>query len=241
MFTATQPIRDIVAGLSSAAGILARFEIDSSDHGERNLEQACEAAQLSVDQVLEKLEDAAVHEGVAGLDPSEFTLTRLIQHIVRVHHRYLREQLPQLIGSAQRLAKTSAQAEIWQRIATLLEDLRTKMKVHFEKEEQVLFPYVAQLDDDLRPAGLPRESGLGSMGEMVSLMAQDHESMERVVREIEDVLSRVEPPECESQARLSFVSAMRALKNDIGIHIHLEDHCLFPRAIHAEMSPGTRR
>ncbi len=44
MFTATQPIRDIVAELSSAAPILAQFEIDSSRHGDQNLEQACSAA-----------------------------------------------------------------------------------------------------------------------------------------------------------------------------------------------------
>lgn len=242
MFTATQPIRDIVAEFSSAAGILARFEIDSSEHADRNLEEACGAARLSVEQVLEKLEDAAVDEGAAGMDPAKFTMTRLIQHIVRVHHRYLREQLPQLIGSAKRIAKRpGGQAETWRRIAKLLEDLRTKMGAHFEKEEQVLFPYVAQLDDDPRLACMPPGSESESISDTVFLMAQDHESVGHVLEEIEDLVATVAPEACDSEARWDFVTAMRELKEDIEVHVHLEDYCLFPRAIRAEPAPGSRR
>src|SRR5438045_1686009 len=76
--SATRPIRDIVAELASAAAMLAQFEIDSSRHGDQNLEQACSAAQFSVEQVLEKLQDAALNEdGAKRPDPSQFTLTRL--------------------------------------------------------------------------------------------------------------------------------------------------------------------
>src|SRR5215469_4746722 len=121
MFTATQPIRDIVAELERAAAILARFEIDSSRHGDQNLQQACTAAQLSVEQVLEKPEDAALNQP----DPSQLTLTRLIQYIVRVHHRYLREQLPQLIAQAREAAiSTAAQCAAWIEVNALLERLR---------------------------------------------------------------------------------------------------------------------
>ena len=242
MFTATQPIRDIVAGMSSAAGILQRFEIDSSEQADWNLEEACGAARLSVEQVLEKLEDAAVHEGAAGMDPAEFTMTRLIQHIVRVHHRYLREQLPQLIGAAKRIAKKPGeQAESWRRIAMLLEDLRTKMREHFEKEEQVVFPYVAQLEDDPRLACLPLDSGWESMGETVLLMAQEHESVGHVLGEIGDLVTSIAPAACNSEAHWDFVTAMCALKQNMELHLHLEDYCLFPRAIQAEPAAGSRR
>ena len=149
MFTATQPIRDIVAELSSAAAVLARFEIDPSRHGDQNLEQAFTASQLSVDQVLEKLQEAALNEGGATRpDVSQFTLTRLIQHIVRVHHRYLREQLPHLVALVQKSAtRSSGEFTAWRGVALWLDALRACMAGHFEKEEQVLFPYIAQIDD----------------------------------------------------------------------------------------------
>src|SRR4051812_32622582 len=152
MFTATQPIRDIVAEFEPAAAILARFEIDSSRHGDENLEQACSAAQLSVEQVLEKLEDA----GLNRPNPNQLTLTRLIRYIVRVHHRYLREQLPQLIAQAREAATgTGAQSAGWIEVTALLERLRMGLAAHFKTEEQILFPYIAQMDDDPRLAYLP--------------------------------------------------------------------------------------
>src|SRR4051812_35294958 len=232
MFTATQPIRDIVAELSSAAVILARFDIDSSRHGDDNLEQACSATQLSVDQVLEKLEDAAFNESGAGRpDPSQFTLTRLIQYIVRVHHRYLREQLPQLIAMAQEAANmVEGPSEAWRKVAHLLEKFRTAMARHFEKEEQVLFPYIAQIDDDPRLAYLPASGRSTSMSETVFLAAQEHESVDHGLEEIELLLSGMP----EGLGCGDFVAAFRALKADIEAHVHLEDYCLFPRAIRAE-------
>jgi len=207
MFTATQPIRDIVAELSSAAGILARFDIDSSRHADQNLEQACSAAQLSVEQILEKLEDAALYEdGAARPDPSQFTLTRMIQYIVRVHHRYLREQLPRLIASAQRLAERSGgQSAAWRRVALLLDGLRASLGRHFEKEEQVLFPYIAQIDDDPSLAYLSPNSSFRSMADTVFLMAQEHESVDRALREIESLLF----DRTESAAYRDFEKAFR--------------------------------
>jgi regulator of cell morphogenesis and NO signaling len=232
MFTATQPIRDIVAELSSATFILARFEIDSSRHADDNLEQACSATQLSVDQVLEKLQEAALNVGGAGQpDPSQFSLTRLIQYIVRVHHRYLREQLPQLIARAQEAAITAAgPSDTWRKVARLLDELRNAMGRHFEKEEQILFPYIAQMDDDPRLAYLPVGGRCTSMSETVFLATQEHESVDHGLQEIEALLSGMpESADCGD-----FVAGFGALKRDIEAHVHLEGYCLFPRAIRAE-------
>jgi regulator of cell morphogenesis and NO signaling len=238
MFTATQPIRDIVAELSSAAVILARFEIDSSRHADDNLEQACSVTQLSVDQVLEKLDDAAFDESGGGRpDPSQFTLTRLIQYIVRVHHRYLREQLPQLIVRAQQAGnRVEGPSDAWQQVARLLDEFRTAMARHFEKEEQVLFPYIAQIDDNPRFAYLPTSGSCTSMSQTVFLAVQEHESVDHGLREIEVLLSAMpESADCDD-----FVAAFHALKDDIEAHVHLEDYCLFPRAIRAEREAKER-
>jgi regulator of cell morphogenesis and NO signaling len=239
MFTATQPIRDIVAELISAPAILARFEIDSSQYADQNLEQACSVAQLSVEQILERLEEAAMRQsGAARPDPTQFTLTRLIQYIVRVHHRYLREQLPQLIELSRGAAMRSrGESETWSHITILLNKIRTRLVMHFEKEEQILFPYIAQLDDDPRLACLPSCSSFNSVAEPVFVMAQEHEFVENVLREIETIL----PDLHGSAAQQEFADAFRALKNDLGTHVHLEDYCLFPRAIGAERASNQGR
>src|SRR5690242_11925583 len=98
MATATQSIREIISSQPTAAAILQRFEIDVCAHANDSLNEACADLQLSVEQVLEKLEDgAARNRGAEYANPAEFAPSRLIQHIVRVHHQTVRQELPRLL------------------------------------------------------------------------------------------------------------------------------------------------
>jgi regulator of cell morphogenesis and NO signaling len=237
MFTSSQPISNIVAVLPSAPSILARFDIDFNESADQNLEQACLEAQFSVEQVLEKLEDAALTEsGIAHPDPHQFTLAQLIRYIVRVHHRYLREELPHLIDMARDAARRSDSfsralpMEGWSQMGALVKRLHIALVMHFEKEEQVLFPYIAQMDDGPQLACLLPCTRFKSVAEPVFVMAQEHDFVENTLREIEMLLSNLN----EDAAKREFADAFHTLKEDLDRHIHLEDDCLFPRAIRAE-------
>lgn len=62
MATSIQSIREIISTQASAAAVLERFDIDLCSHANESLKEACAGLQLSVDQVLEKLADAAQNE-----------------------------------------------------------------------------------------------------------------------------------------------------------------------------------
>ena len=105
MPTAIQSIREIVTTQPSAAKVFQRFDIDLCLQAEKSLDGACAELQLSVDQVLEKLADAETQErGGPPVDPGSLPIGKLIQHIVRVHHQYVRQELPRLTEMAQKLA-----------------------------------------------------------------------------------------------------------------------------------------
>jgi regulator of cell morphogenesis and NO signaling len=98
MSTSTQSVREIVATQPSAARILRHFDIDLRLQADESLEQACAELQLSVDQVLETLADAETDEHrVAPTNPTTLSTGHLIQHIVRGHHRCVRQKLPRLM------------------------------------------------------------------------------------------------------------------------------------------------
>ena len=77
-------------------------------------------------------------------------MSRLIQHIVRVHHRYVRHELPRLTEMAHKVAgKHSKRSPELEKIAeTLRGTSRTEMFAHLQKEEQVLFPFISQMDQE---------------------------------------------------------------------------------------------
>src|ERR1035438_6438492 len=150
MPTSTQSIREIVTQYPSSAKVFHRFDIDLCLQADLSLEGACQELQLSVDQVLEKLTDSEANElGGMALDPATLPLARLVQHIVRIHHHCVRQELPRLAEMALKLAATRGErAPELAKVAELIEKLRGEMYTHIKKEEQVLFPFISQMDQE---------------------------------------------------------------------------------------------
>ena len=196
MPTSTQSIREIVSTQQSAAGILLRFDIDLCSQADESLQQACAHLQLSVDQVLEKLSDAeGLERGVALADPTSLSLSRLIQHIVRVHHRCARQELPRLAAMAHTLAaKRSDRAPELKEVETSIGNLHTDMFAHIQKEEQILFPFISQMDQDSIIAYRPTHSCFDSIAKPVFTMVQEHEAAASLVEGLHRLTHGFQPP-----------------------------------------------
>ena len=243
MSTATQSIREIVTRQPSAAKIFHRFDIDLCMQADLSLEGACQNLQLSVDQVLEKLADAEAHgcSGVA-LDPETFALSRLIQHIVRVHHYCVRQELPRLAEMASKVAaKRSDRAPELANIAELIERLRGEMYAHIQKEEQVLFPFISQMDQESIVAYPPAHACFRSVTHPIFMMEQEHESADHLMLELIRLTNHFEPPSWACATHIALFSGLSEFEADLKQHVHLENDVLFPRAIQLEAEIKARR
>jgi regulator of cell morphogenesis and NO signaling len=236
MPTSTQSIREIVATQPSAARIFERFDIDLCSQAENSLDCACAELQLSIDQVLEKLANAeAQEEGHLPVDPATLPTERLIQQIVRVHHQYIRQELPRFAEMAQKLAdKRSDRAPELKAVVELLEELRAEMLKHIQKEEQVLFPFIAQMDQESIVVYPPARACFRSVSHPIFMMEQEHESANRIVAELRQLTIGFEPPEWACATHIALFAGLREFETDLKQHVHLENDILFPRAIEME-------
>lgn len=242
MATASQSIREIVASQASAAAILQRFEIDLCSTANQSLSQACSSLQLSVDQVLEKLATAeAERNGAPPIDPSSMSLEKLVQYIVRRHHRNVRQELPNLAAIAHKLAqKHGEHAPEMVAIDRLVNKLQGEMIAHIEKEENILFPYVVHLDQHFgltRPAA---NAGFRRVAQPVRTMMNEHETALHIFDQLRHLTNEFTPPDWACAKHVSLLTGLRAFEKDLKQHIHLEDDGLFPRAIDLEDSIGAR-
>jgi regulator of cell morphogenesis and NO signaling len=236
MPTSTQSIREIISTQSSAAAVLRRFDIDICSHANESLNQACVELQLSVDQVLEKLAAAeAKASGATSVEPASLTLSRLIQHIVRVHHSYVRQELPGLTEMARKLAaKHANRAPELKKVAELTEDLRADLFAHIQKEELVLFPFITQMEQDLPIASSSGNACFRSIAQPIFIMVQEHESAGRIVAELRRLTQDFEAPASACATQIALYGGLRAFDLDLKQHVHLENDILFPRAIEME-------
>ncbi|HET9100140.1 MAG TPA: DUF542 domain-containing protein [Acidobacteriaceae bacterium] len=236
MSTATDSIREIILNQPSSAKVFHRFDIDLCLQADSTLEGACQELQLSVDQVLEKLADADAQEkGVFALDTDSISLARLIQHIVRIHHHCVRQELPRLAEMASKVAATrSDRAPESIKVAELIEKLREQMHAHIEKEEQVLFPCIAQMDRESIVTYPPTHACFRSVADPILTMEQEHESADRIMAELIQLTNNCKPPTWACVTHIALLSGLREFESDLRRHVHLENDVLFPRAIQLE-------
>lgn len=235
MSTSTESIREIILNQPSSAKVFHRFDIDLCLQADLSLEAACQELQLSVDQVLEKLADAEAQEkGGVSLDPDSMPLARLIQHIVRVHHHCVRQELPRLAEMASKVAAMrSDRAPELTKVAELMEKLREEMHAHIEKEEQVLFPCIAQMDQEPIIAYPPAHACF-RVAHPIFMMEQEHESADHIVAHLVQMTNHFEPPAWACVTHIALLSGLREFESDLRQHVHLENDVLFPGAIQLE-------
>jgi len=243
MPTATQSIREIVAAEPSAAAVLERFEIDLCSQADAELERVCGALQLSVGQVLEKLAEAESRaHGAAAQDVENYSLSRLIQHIVRVHHQKVRQELPRFAELSKKIAvKHGQMASQYRTVASLIEQLCAEMFAHLEKEEQMLFPYIVRLEEAAQDGSALPHACFRTIEQPVSVMLQEHGTAEGIVARLRLLTNGFEPPAWACPRNAAFHASLAAFESDLREHVRLENYVLFPRAIAIEAELRRRR
>lgn len=235
-------VRELAVEIPNATRTFEKLGIDYCCGGSRSLNEACEHAQLALEDVLRELEQATALDSAVESTMRDFgsaTLSELVEHIVNTHHVYVDGELPRLQQLLKKVVsvhgKTHPELE---RIQQVFQGMSAELRVHMMKEEHILFPYIVALEDAVS-TGQPRpRPAFGSVSNPVHMMELEHDSAGTACKRINRLSSNYAPPE---RACFSYKTLYRALKEfeaDLHQHIHLENNILFPRAIAMEKEAG---
>ena len=227
-------VRELAVELPQATRVFEQLGIDYCCGGSRTLEQACAAARVPVSQVLESLAGTGAASSAAS-DWTAASMSELIDHIVATHHAYVKSETPRL---AQLLAKVVSvhgqnHPELLQ-IQAAFRGLGAELSMHLMKEEQILFPYIKEMEVAVK-AGRPVPPPMfGSVRSPIQMMVMEHDSAGDALRAIRETSNGFTTP---PDACISYQTLYRALlefEADLHQHIHLENNLLFPRAVEME-------
>jgi len=234
MLSSSQSIRDIASNQPSAVALFERFEIDVCSLADKSLKEACSELQLSLDQVLEKLQECRDRDN-GFCDPAALSCVLLIQHIVRAHHLRIRKDLPSLIRYGQKVIdKAGEHAPGLKAIQILMEQLQGDLLAHIRKEEEVLFPFIVQMEDEFTLAYPPTHPCFRSVSHPVLMMLQEHEAANRIMEQIRRATDNFTAPESACPTHRALYDGLREFDEDLQVHMHLESDVLFPRSIQME-------
>jgi regulator of cell morphogenesis and NO signaling len=229
-------VRDLAVENPAATRVFEKFGIDYCCGGGKSLREACQAANVVPDKLLDLLETAGQGKNTNGnKDWKSEPLSDLIDHIVATHHTYTREELDRLDPLLAKVCSVHGQRhpELL-RIQQLFGGLSQELTMHMMKEEQVLFPYIHRMEEAVLERRTIIPPMFGTVQNPVQMMIHEHDSAGQALHEMREASAGYTPPK---DACVSFQTLYRALdefERDLHQHIHLENNILFPRAVEME-------
>ena len=235
MTATTQTVREIALEQPTAIRVFEQFGIDYCCGGRKPLAEACAAGNLEIETVIAALEAAEKKPGTELDNWTEKSLESLSSHIVAKHHAYVKSELPRLAQLAQKVVNRhgSTKPELPLIAATLMH-LDEELTQHLAKEEAVLFPYIARLEQSVSNATPKPHSCFGTVSNPIAMMTQEHDAAGTLLAEIRRLTGNFTTPPDACPTFHAFYDGLREFEQDLHQHIHLENNIYFPRAIELE-------
>lgn len=232
-------VREWVREIPVAASVFEEMGIEYCCDGDQPLKKACAKAHRSLSEVEEQI-GGRLQPAPSADKPKDWgkeLLADLMSHIVETHHAFTRQELERLAPMARTVARVHSKfhPELL-RIQSVFEVLSQELSLHMMKEEQVLFPHIARIEEahmERRPVVSSMNIGVESP---VAMMMSEHELAAEHLHAIRDASSNYKVPSGACFSFLSFYQGLQALEKDLHQHVSLENNILFPRAIQMEAS-----
>lgn len=236
-FNVETKTKDIALSNPQARQVLENAGLDYCCGGDSSLHEACLHANVSPEEILNRLQENAKHALPDDRNWMAAPLNELTRHIRETHHRYVRDAIPRTRVLLDKVAAKHASnhAELSD-IGSLFADVGREMVMHMQKEEQILFPYI----DALERAASVHESieppFFQTVKNPIHHMMQEHDAAGDSVRRIRALTSQYTPPDDACTSFKALYEALKAFEADLHQHVHLENNILFPRAVELETS-----
>ena len=230
-------VRELALENPAATRVFEKLGIDYCCGGGKSLEEACRAANLPIGEVVGSLKAAEEVAQVArpNRDWQKEPLADLIAHIKNTHHKYVREELAGLGPLFDKVCSVHGKnhSELLAMHATF-QGLAQELTMHMMKEERVLFPYIARMEESVIQKEPVLPAPFGSVQNPVAMMIHEHDPAGNALRALREASDGYSAPPDACVSFRTLYQALAAFEADLHQHIHLENNILFPRAVALE-------
>jgi regulator of cell morphogenesis and NO signaling len=232
---ANMTIREIALEAPLTTRVFEEFKIDYCCGGRVPFAEACEQAGIDPKILSGRLEQIMA-ESAGNTEFAEFSSqSDLVDHIVSKHHVFTRDEIARLTPLADKVC--GKHGEHFPELLEIRDNFRKlgdELLFHMQKEEQVLFPYIKELEvaaEQNKPVNIPH---FGTVQNPVRMMMFEHDAAGDILKAMRRLSNDYTTPPDSCPSFKGLYAGLEDLEKDLHRHIHLENNVLFPKAIAAE-------
>lgn len=222
-----QTIGEIVAKNIHYADVFQKNGIDFCCKGNVLLKDAVEKKGIDLNSILKELQ-AIDSKPSLDRDYDGMSLVDLITIIESSFHQYIRKETPDMLFLLKKIKAVHGHnhpelSKVYDLFSESTEDLSH----HMYKEENVLFPFIKELEQTNGES----KASFGSVQNPISVLMEEHVHEGGIFEEINTLTNQYNPPaDACNTYKLAF-HKLKEFEEMLHKHIHLENNILFPKAL----------
>ena len=224
-------VGELAVAMPNSIRIFEAWKIDYCCGGRTPLADACATAGKTVEDFFAAIEASATLPDRID-DWSARSLTKIAEDIIAVYHTYTREELQTLVSLSEKVFGVHGARHLeLNQVAILVKSLVDDMLPHMMKEEQILFPYVTELEQGNAPICF-----FGTVKNPIRMMMLEHDRVGELLAELRTVTAGYALPDDACFSYRELYRRLNEFESRTHEHIHIENNLYFPRAVELEES-----
>ena len=236
---AERTVGELAVELPDSIRVFEAWKIDYCWGVQTPLTAACSAVGKSIEAFAAAMDTLSSVPDSSQRDWTGESLTTIAAHIVKTYHGYTREELETLDPLAVKVygVHGSNRPELAE-VLSLVRELAGDLVPHMLKEEQVLFPYVDQLQGAVEGGGPAPTPFFGTVKNPIRMMMLEHDRVGELLAKMRSLTGDYIPPDCACFSYRELYRRLAEFERLTHEHVHVENNLYFPRAVAMEDVAG---
>jgi regulator of cell morphogenesis and NO signaling len=228
-------IADVISGNPYLLMMLEHLEIDLEVR-DKTIDQICKENKINTDLFLTI---AGLFNGIKSTAVAEYTtgnIHTIISYLEKSHRYYINEKYPQIRDYIEEINKKNNHAEILM-LGKFFDKYFKEVTEHLDYENEVVFPYVLNLDNQLSRKNTETKINTYSVTEY----REHHDDIEEKLNDLKNLLIKYMPMKDDRQIRRKLLLCLFELESDLNIHSRIEESILIPLVEKMELLAGKKK
>jgi regulator of cell morphogenesis and NO signaling len=224
-------IGEIVSEDYRTAKIFEDHSIDFCCGGKIALSATCREKGIDLASITRELEAVKTKPVERNQNFTSWELSFLIDHIINVHHTYIKENAGQIAAYARKIAEVHGahHPEVIE-IATIFEQMATDLATHLQVEEEDFFPAIKRVEVDRKNGVTPDTKDTETIKNSLLKLNIEHEQVGDAIHTIRRLAKGYAIPGDVCNTFVLTYERLKEFEDDLHKHVHLENNILFLKA-----------